>query len=197
MTDELIENKNLPKIKGKFKIPKVLIIILSILLLIGVAGVILWKMGIVAKVLAPKPGSCLILTEENCKKIKVIDMNGAKVAVADLPKDAVLFSPVSGEYNNGVFYHKEGDTDKKNWDFGLMITDSNNQVYSFLYSKISEESIKNLSIKKGDQIGVVNDVKLKKYGDYNFLLSIFQSIPNSNQINLADDLLLKMFSGNK
>jgi flagellar basal body-associated protein FliL len=41
MTDELVETK----VKDKFKVLKVLIVVLSILLLVGTGVVVSWKMG--------------------------------------------------------------------------------------------------------------------------------------------------------
>jgi hypothetical protein len=199
MTDELIDDRNQLKIKGKFKIPKVLIVILAVILLIGIVVTILWKMGIVAKVLAPKPGSCLILIEDNCKKVSVISLNGVKIAVAKLPKGSIVFSPINGQYNNTLIIRKSLNAGENDQDYGATVKSSDNKKYTFLYSKLNERKLDtNTSlIKAGDQIGSVNSVSLKNYGDYNFILSIIQITPNSNKSVSLDDVVLKMFINNQ
>ena len=160
-----------------------------------VVAIVLLKTGIIKKFFEPKPGSCLILTENNCKKVKITEVKGYKVVMANLSKGTVLFSPISGHYNM-VNFSVTGEVK----DFGAIVDDSSINTtsyksYAFVYSKLSErkDSQDNI-IKKGDQIGVIDGVKLNNFSEYNLVFSISQK----NQDNLTpvplNDVLLKMFA---
>jgi hypothetical protein len=180
MTDELIENTNIPKIKGKFKIPKILIIVLVVILLISMAAAILWKMGIVAKILAPKPGSCLILTESNCKKITVIKFGNGQAIAVDLPKDAVIFSPVDGVYTS-TFQMKLNDSGSEDLDWGFNLTDKDSaSTYNFIYFKKNKWTFSpDKSVKKGDQIGTTIELqKLNNFQQYNLVFFVSKKYPD-------------------
>lgn len=148
------------------------------------------------KIFKITPGSCLILTENNCKKVKIIEINGRKVAVAKLPKNSVLFSPINGIYNNEVTSHSEEENDIKKWDYGMNIekVDSNNTTtYSFLYSKASEIKTNDANIiEKGKQFGIVNDTNLNYYNQYNFVFNIYQT-DEKFEITQNNDLLSNLF----
>jgi hypothetical protein len=183
----------------RFKISKLWIVVLLILGLLIVVGVVVLKTGILKKIFEQKPGSCLILTEKNCKKVKIIQLNGAKKAVADLPSGSILFSPIFGQYNNTlVFQSKDGS--KK--DFGAKLdSDISNimedKIYNVIYSKKSERiNNSDYSIEKGEQIGIVDKVKLKNYKDYNLVFYV-GNIDKKNNFILDNDFLLKMFAKNK
>lgn len=143
-----------------------------------------------------KPGTCLILSEINCRKVKIIDYEGYKMAVASLPKGTILFSPFYGQYNNTLSYHLKSDLR----DFGAILNSSglgdlNNKSYTFIYSKQSERKIdRDNSIKKGEEIGRIDSFKLKNFKDYNFVFYISQRNPNDiSKFISANDMLLKMF----
>lgn len=148
------------------------------------------------KIFIEKPGSCLVLSESNCKKVKIIEINGQKVAVANLVKGSILFSPTNGNYNAEVVVHNENETDNKKWDYGTNIekVDSNNTTtYSFLYSKSSEIKNNNANIiEKGKQFGTVNDTKLNYYNQYNFVFNIYQT-DEKFEITQNNDLLSNLF----
>lgn len=146
----------------------------------------------VFKVAVAKPGSCLVLEEKNCKKIKIIEKDGYKMAVATLPKGSVLFSPVSGTYNNTLTIHDENEIDIKKWDYatniGIINSDKILTEYFFTYSKLNEINNKN-TIEKGKKFGTVNNTKLKSFNDYNFVFTIYQE-----SLDISNNLLLKMFT---
>lgn len=141
-----------------------------------------------------KPGKCLILDDNFSKYVKIISKNGHKIAVANLPQGTMLFSPVAGLYNNTDCFHSPGEKNQALWDFGAMVKSAGKDgiTYVFIYSKKSERNFKGSGdIKKGDQIGTLNNIDLKYFvSGYNFAFYMYQ--PNMN----GDDLLLKMFPNN-
>jgi len=150
----------------------------------------------VFKAAVATPGSCLILEEKNCKKIKIVEKDGAKIAVADLPKGSVLFSPIDGHYDNGISFEDN--------DLGTVVnsgelTDIDNKSYVFRYSKLSERQNKSTDlIKKGDEIGKINSLKLKGFKNYNLVFYVLKKLPldidRIAKFGSDDEILLKMFS---
>ena len=181
----------------RFKISKFWIIGLLVLGWLVLIGVVVFKIETIKKFFEPKPGSCLILTEKNCKKVKIIESNGGKIAVADLPKGSILFSPIDGRFNNNLEFSIKNDLK----DFGLYLIDPslgiNTEIYSFVFPKEINFEIKSDEenmIKKGVQVGKIFGIKLNNFGDYNLVFYISKMKTDNSGFVSMDDLLLKMFN---
>jgi len=137
------------------------------------------------------PGSCLVLEEKYCKKITIIEKNGQKGAVANLPDGVILFSPIDSTSITDLFVHNEDDSNQNNWDFGIEISNDSNVLYDFIYSK--KDNLKNKSVlKKGEQIGIVSSKKLKKFDGYNFVFTMSQD--SDDNFEKSNEMLLKIFN---
>jgi len=146
-------------------------------------------------VFKPKPGYCLILEEKNCKKVKIIDFNGAKIAVGNLPPGSILFSPTNGFYSDTIFYSLNSDSK----DFGLTINSLSNSIeesYVFIDSnKVTANFDQSITkkINKGDQIKKIYNKTLKFLPEYNLIFYITKKDPELG-INPNNDLLFELFN---
>ena len=145
-------------------------------------------------VFKPKPGYCLILEEKNCKKIKVIDFNGVKIAVGNLPQGSILFSPVDGSYSDTIFSSLDNNTQ----DFGLTINSLNNGIserYVFIDSNKITDNFNQSIIKKtekGNQIKKIYNKTLNFLPEYNLIFYITKKDPKLG-LTPNSDLLFELF----
>ncbi len=120
-----------------------------------------------------RPGSCLVLEEENCKLAERIkNPNGEGYIVAfKLKPGSYVFSPIEGYCTTPTFNFKENN--KTRGYVGLSLLKSKQyyakdieQRFDFLFGEINECR----ATKKGDLLGKVNSSRF--LGKYNLILGI-------------------------
>ena len=188
---------------GRF-FPKVKIIIgLLITAIISLIFVNLYlaKFGLPKR----KAGSCLILEERYCKKIKLIPdpaQEKGLLAVVKVPKGTVVFSPANGTLSTTpIFVFPNGPEkrypgvviNERDGDEGLIKT-----IYGLTFFK--EGDIQSSSIiEKGQVISRISKNTLDIFGDYNLVFSIFKVPDDANNASatINDSSLLEEIIGNK
>lgn len=170
-------------------------IFLSFVLIIILVSVFVFRKTLFEKLnhFLHRPGSCLILEEKYCKNVKIIDFFDGKMAVANLPKETILFSPLDGYFDSRIIFSTKDGLEDECISVNKSVSGLETETYFLIFSK--ENDNKFGLIKKGDQIGKVLKEKLNNLEDYNLAFYISQKKPDNNGFMLRDDLLIKIFSG--
>lgn len=152
----------------------------------------------------PRPGSCLILEEKNCKKVQFITNPNAPeelLAAYKVPQGTIVFSPIEGEFSNTpkfLFKDAEGKFIGYPGAAVTSYTDRStgkvNIKYGFIFFKEKEVSTLPLP-KKGNTIGIISDKNIDRLGNFNLLVRIYRS--NSEGKTVNDSTLLKTILGLK
>lgn len=141
-----------------------------------------------------KPGSCLILTEANCKKGEVIPNivsgNGSVVGFK-LPVNTQIFSPEDGFLTQNVIFTFQENT--FNGDTLLLPGVEGDKklsgVISFMYGKrTSDNTQTSKSIAKAEEINKVSEEVINYNGkDYNLIVMFTKYDYKNDKINFVND----------
>jgi len=180
--------------------PSWLIFPLVFLILVLIVINLFWdKTGQFFSAFAPKPGSCLILEEKYCNQGKIIDDptgTGLKLVVFNLPKGAVLFAPVGGNFLiNPTFIFKKEDQTISYSGASLVVSPRGNisnfeTSYGFIFYKEKEfpENVEdNVWIQKGKAMATISEKNLDLFGPYNLAVTIEKRVEKDGKITFESD----------
>lgn len=141
----------------------------------------------------PKPGSCLILEEKYCRKVKLISVpwiDKGQIAVFNLPKGTIIFAPVDGNFSRTPSYNFPGVTEAYPGANILISKDGTlseaEYIYDFIYFK-NEEFVGKNKVKKGDKLASISEREITAVGNYNFIFTVEKYINESGPVKTEID----------
>lgn len=137
-------------------------------------------------------GTCMILPEEYCKEVKIIDWKyegqSFKLAAFNLPEGTQVRSPVNGF----IATTKDGDT----WKGTFASIKPENSELKINYTFIGDIQFENSSASKvttGEVFGKLTDTGAKNLGNYNLVIRITQYNTRDKKFETDESTLYSLF----
>jgi hypothetical protein len=176
---------------------KPLFYIISLAIFIIILFLIILSLPFISKIdlsslnpFKPHPGSCLILEEKYCKTVKFIDdprLKGNMLAIYSLGRNAILFSPVDGQFVNITAGAFKKNTNQVLYYPGIVVLKKYNigslPEYSFSFTFYNNSATNpNNTLERGDVIGTVSDKTISFFGNYNLVVEVVKNKQKDSHI---------------